>query len=51
MGAWNSGGRDTFTRNLTDGRTMRRVWFEINIPFFLKKKAGIISACFIFCTR
>ena len=51
-------GGDTFTRNVTDGRThgrtdrrtdgrtdgrtTDRLWHEINIPFFLKKKAGII---------
>ena len=43
--------RDTFTRNVTDaqthGRTDRRttdrLWYEINIPFFLKKKAGIMK--------
>ena len=27
----------------TDGRLTDRLWYEINIPFFLKKKAGIIS--------
>ena len=36
--------RDTFTRNLTDGRTDRRttdrLWHEINIPFFSKEKSG-----------
>ena len=40
---------DTFTRNVTDGhthartdrRTTDRLWRELNIPFFLKKKAGI----------
>ena len=44
-------GGDTFTRNVTDGRTDRqtngrttdRLWYEINIPFFLKKKAGIVT--------
>ena len=25
----------------TDGRTMDRLWYEINILFFLKKKAGM----------
>ena len=34
---------DTFTRHVTDARTDRRrttdrLWYEINIPFFLKKK-------------
>ena len=40
-------GGDTFTRNVTDGsthgRTTDRLWHEINIPFFLKKKAGIMK--------
>ena len=44
-------GGDTFTRNVTDGRThgrtdgrtTDRLRHEINIPFFLKKKAGIIT--------
>ena len=31
-------GGDTFTRNVTD-----RLWYEINIPFFLKKKTGIMK--------
>ena len=39
-------GGDTFTRNVTDGRTDRRttdrLWYE-NITFFLKKKAGITT--------
>ena len=51
-------GGDTFTRNVTEGRThgrtdrqtdrrtdgrmTDRLLHEINIPFFLKKKAGII---------
>ena len=47
---------DTFTRNVTDahphGRTDRRttdrLWYEINIPFFLKKKAGITNEHFFF---
>ena len=35
-------GGDTFTRNVTDGQT-DRLWYEINIPFLLKKKkAGIV---------
>ena len=43
-------GGDTFTRrNVTDGRKHRRtdgqttdrLWYEINIPLFLKKRAGI----------
>ena len=46
-------GGDTFTRNVKnrrtegqtdgqmDGRTKDRLWYEINIPFLLKKKAGI----------
>ena len=33
-------GGDTFTRNVTDGRT-DRLWHEINIPFFSKEKSGI----------
>ena len=33
-------GGDTFTRNMTDRQT-DRLWYEINIPLFLKKKAGI----------
>ena len=40
-------GGDTFTRNLMighiDGRTTDRLWYEINIPFFLKKKTGITT--------
>ena len=48
-------GGDTFTRNSTDGRThgrtdrrtdgwtTDRLWHEINIPFFLKKKTYIIN--------
>ena len=39
-------GGDAFTRNVTDGRTdvrtdrrtTDRLWYEINIPFFLRKK-------------
>ena len=39
---------DTFTSNVTDAqphgqadrRTTHRLWYEINIPFFLKKKSG-----------
>ena len=39
---------DTFTRNVTDGRThgrtdgrtTDRLWHEINIPFFSKEKSG-----------
>ena len=39
-------GVDTFTRNVTDGSTQAqrdrwttdRLWYEVNIPFFLKKK-------------
>ena len=38
---------DTFTRNVmhrrTDGQTTDRLWYEINIPFFSKEKAGIIT--------
>ena len=37
-------GGDTFTRNVTDERTHRRttdrLWYEINIPFFLTEKSG-----------
>ena len=43
-------GEDTITRNVTEGRTDRqtdrrtdRLWYEINIPYFSNKKAGIIS--------
>ena len=40
----NSLGGDTFTRNVTDartdGRTMDRLWYEINIAFFSKEKSG-----------
>ena len=43
-------GGDTFTRNVTDGRTHgrtdgRRTEFDTKLiyPFFLKKKAGIIN--------
>ena len=35
-------GGDTFTRNVTHRQTTDRLWYEINIPFFLKNKAGII---------
>ena len=43
-------GGNTFTRNVTDGRTHRRTDggtdFDTKLiyPFFLKKKAGIINA-------
>ena len=54
-------GGDTFTRNVkdgqadrrtdrrTDGRTTDRLCYEIYIPFFLKKKAGItaVSHCYV----
>ena len=37
-------GGDTFTRNVTDGRTRGRttdrLWYEIKIPFFSKEKSG-----------
>ena len=45
-------GGDTLTRNVTDARTHRRtdghtdrwttdrLWYEINIPYFLQKKSG-----------
>ena len=48
-------GGGTFTRIMTDAhphghtdartdrRTTDRLWYEINIPFFLKKKAGITN--------
>ena len=45
-------GGDTFTKDVTDGRTYAhtdgqrttdRLWYGINIPFFLKKKAGVIK--------
>ena len=28
-------------KNVTGGRMTGRLWYEINIPFFLKKKTGI----------
>ena len=42
----NGSGGYAFTRNgrthgWTDGRMTDRLWYEINIPFFLKKIAGI----------
>ena len=42
-------GGDTFTRNVTDGRTVRRTddgpnWYKIIIPLFLKKKSGKTKA-------
>ena len=47
----NSLGEDPFTRNLTHARTYgqtdrqmtERLRYEINIPFFLKEKAGITT--------
>ena len=30
------------TRNVTDGRTTDRLWYENNIPYFSNEKAGII---------
>ena len=48
----NALGGDTFTRNVTDGRTHGRTDgrltdFDTKLiyPFFLKKKAGIITFC------
>ena len=46
-------GGDTFTRNVTDGRTDRqtdrrttdRLWYENDIPFFLKKARIIKNEC------
>ena len=42
--ATSNGLEDTFARNVTDGRmdrrTINRLWYEINIPFF---RAGIMS--------
>ena len=46
---FNGLGGDTFTRNLTDGRTdartdgwmMHRLWYEINIPFFYLTKMQV----------
>ena len=35
-------GEDTITRNVTDGRTTDRLWYEINIPYFSNEKAGKI---------
>ena len=32
------------TDEQTDGRTTDRLWFEINRPFFLKKKASITKS-------
>ena len=46
---------DMFTRNVmvgcahrwTDRRTIDNLWYEINIPFLLKKRSGIIRVkCF-----
>ena len=42
-------GEDTITRNVTDrhvygqtdGRTMDRFWYEVNITYFSNEKAGI----------
>ena len=52
-------GGDSFTRNVmdgrthvradrqTDGQTMVKLWYEINILFFQMKRAGIIRVkCF-----
>ena len=40
-------GGDSFTRNVSDGQPdglmTDGLWKEINIPFFLKKEAGIIK--------
>ena len=40
-------GGGTFTRNETEGQmdrgTTDRLWYEINLPFFLMKKVGIIT--------
>ena len=33
-------GGDTFTKNVTDAQTEDRLWYKINMPFFLKKKSG-----------
>ena len=49
-------GEDTITRNVTDGRTdgqthgrtTDRLWYEINIPYFSKEKAGIKSREMLF---
>ena len=35
-------GGDTIARNVTDGRTTDRLWYEINIPSFSDEKAGIV---------
>ena len=37
VATFNGLGGDTLTRNVTDGR----LWYKVNIPFFLKKKASI----------
>ena len=42
----NTLGGDTFTRNVMDAQTHIR-WYEINIPFFLTKKAGITMLEFL----
>ena len=51
VASFNGLGGDTFTRNVTDGRTHGqtddRLWHKINIPFFLKKKAGITNIEYI----
>ena len=41
-------GEDTITctRNVTDGRTTDRLWYENNIPYFSNEKAGILSYFF-----
>ena len=39
-------GEDTITRNVTDGRTTDRLWYEINIPYFSYEKAGIMISKF-----
>ena len=44
----NSLGGATFTRNVMDGRTGERtdrLWYEINIPLFIKKKSGYNEHC------
>ena len=33
------------TDRRTERRTLDRLWYEINIPYFSNEKAGIISIC------
>ena len=44
---WTDGQLDRQTDVQTGGGTTDRLWDEINIPFFLKNKAGIITASLV----